>query len=548
MQFLWFDINASFSHSSLALPALEAQLSVSQRERIKWQVVNGTIKSDPSTCLLDIIKYAPDVIFATLWLFNHNFVMSVLKKAYILNPGIKIILGGPEFLGDNFIFLRNNPEISAVFRGEGEEIFPELVESLLNFEKWKSTKGICFIDDSGFYHDNQTVYVNDFEKLAPPENSKFFNWDKPFIQIETSRSCFNTCKFCISGKTCIKTKNLPVDSLRKRLNTIKDKGIREVRILDRTFNANPARAIVLLSLFEEYSSYIQFHLEVHPSFLTPKLREKILNIPQGLLHVEVGIQSLDDNVLKISGRMGSAGKSFEGLKFLVCANKFIVHADLIAGLPSYSFKHLLRDLVSLIDAGPDEIQIESLKVLPGTEFRENSTQFGIVFSASPPYEVLKTASISTEELQIASYLSRLTDIWYNNTKWQKFLRKSVKLDNEFLEKFLYYTIENHSLNQIMSLDSSGLILYEFCEKYYLHCIGDLSEAWIIAGLSLKKKPATCVKKWKSGRDTDLVNPFLINLNTKNTYYYLECSDKIIWFEFENTIRGAVPSKSITVRL
>ncbi|EKD31333.1 MAG: hypothetical protein ACD_77C00346G0040 [uncultured bacterium] len=547
MQFLWFDINASFSHSSLALPALEAQLSVSQRERIKWQVVNGTIKSDPSTCLLNIIKFTPDVIFATLWLFNHNFVMSVLKKAHILNLDIKIILGGPEFLGDNYIFLRNNPEVSAVFRGEGEEIFPEFVESFLNFEEWKSIKGICFIDDSGLYHDKQTVYVNDFKKLTPPENSEFFNWDKPFIQIETSRSCFNTCKFCISGKTCVKTENIPVDSLRKRLNTIKDKGIREVRILDRTFNANPARAIELLSLFEEYSSYIQFHLEVHPSFLTPKLREKILKITEGLLHVEVGIQSLDDNVLKISGRKGSAGKSLEGLKFLVGTNKFIVHADLIAGLPSYSFKQLMHDLISLIDAGPDEIQIESLKGLPGTEFRENSLQFGIVFSECPPYEVLKTSCISTEELLMASYLSRLTDIWYNNPKWQLFLRKNVKLDNEFLEKFLHYNIENHSLNQTMSLDNSGLILYEFCEKYYFNSLGDLTEAWVIAGLSLKKKPATGVKKWKYGRDTALVNPLLINFNTKNTYYYLECSDKIIWFEFENTIRGAVPSKSVTVK-
>lgn len=548
MRFLWLDINASFSHSSLALPALEAQLSVSQRERIKWQVVNGTIKSDPSTCLLDVIKSSPDIIFATLWLFNHNFVMSVLKKAYILNPEIKIILGGPEFLGDNFIFLRNNPEVCAVFRGEGEKIFPELVESILNADEWKSTKGICFIDDSGFYHNKQTVYVDDFEKLAPPENSIFFNWDKPFVQVETSRNCFNTCKFCISGKTFVKTKDIPIDSLRKRFNTIKNKGIREVRILDRTFNANSVRAIELLTLFEEYSSYIQFHLEVHPSFLTPKLREKILNIPEGLLHVEVGIQSLNENVLKISGRKGSALNSFEGLKFLVCANKFIVHADLIAGLPSYSFKELLRDLISLIDAGPDEIQIESLKVLPGTEFRENSAQFGIVYSASPPYEVLKTSSISTEELQMASCLSRLTDIWYNNPKWQKFLRERVKSESEFLEKFLYYTIENHSLNQIMSLDNSGLIIYEFCEKYYFNSLCDLTEAWIIAGLSLKKKPAAGVKKWYSFRDIDIVNPFIINLSTNSTYYYLECSDKVIWFEFENAIRGALPSKSMTVKL
>lgn len=548
MQFLWFDINASFSHSSLALPALEAQLSVFQRDRIKWQVVNGTIKSDPSTCLLDIIKYTPDIIFATLWLFNHNFVISVLKKAYILNPSVKIILGGPEFLGDNHIFLRNNPEVSAVFKGEGEEIFSELVDTLLNAGDWRDIKGVCFIDENGVYHDKETVYSNDFVRNTPPENSEYFNWEKPFVQIETSRNCFNSCKFCISGKTCNKTQNLPVSSLRERLNRIKDKGIKEVRILDRTFNANSARALELLNLFEEYTSYIQFHLEFHPSFLNQKLRKKILNIPDGLLHIEVGIQSLDENVINISGRKGTVKKSLEGLKFLTCSRKFIVHADLIAGLPSYSFRQLLHDLNSLIDAAPDEIQIETLKVLPGTEFRENSTQFGIAYSVSPPYEVLKTACISTEELVLADYLSRVTDIWYNNPKWQKFVRKSVKSNHDFIERLLHYTIENHSLNQIMSPETIGLILYDFCENNYLNLLCDVTESWVMAGLSLKKKPATGVNKLTTNKEIQFVNPFSKNLNKKNTYYYFECCDKTIWFEFEASARGAIPSKSITLQL
>ena len=115
MRFLWLDINASFSHSSLALPSLEAQLSDLQRNCIEWQVETGTIKSDPAACLLNVIKFSPYYLFATLWLFNHKFVLSILKRVHALNPNIAIILGGPEFLGDNFTFLRNNPEVTAVF-------------------------------------------------------------------------------------------------------------------------------------------------------------------------------------------------------------------------------------------------------------------------------------------------------------------------------------------------------------------------------------------------------------------------------------------------
>jgi radical SAM superfamily enzyme YgiQ (UPF0313 family) len=543
MRFLWLDINASFSHSSLALPALEAQLSDIQRGCIEWQVEKGTIKSDLSACLLNIIKYSPDYLFATLWLFNHKFVLSILKRVHALNPNIVIILGGPEFLGDNLAFLNSNPEVSAVFNGEGEDHFSELVKLILEGGDWRGIEGMCSIDRSGQYRNNGKAVVKDFASLRHPESSIFFNWDKPFIQIETSRGCFNGCKFCISGADCQKIVNVPIELLRARLNIVRNKGIKEVRILDRTFNANPARAIELLNLFEEFDNSLQFHLEIHPSFLTEALRDKLNTITDGLLHIEVGIQSLDEAVIKSSGRIGSAKSSLDGLRFLVSTKKFEVHADLIAGLPLYTYKNLLSDLNILIDIGPDEIQLETLKVLSGTDLRENAIKFNIAYSPEPPYEILSVDGITAFELIRIALLSKVIDLWYNNKRWQKLFQALAREDEMFVENFLSFVAMNSSFTKSISLESGGLILYEFCDRYYEKWLNEVTEAWIKAGLSLNKKPGKRVKKWNSEYDLNITNPLYRPDCRNHSYYYLENGNKLTWFEFENTNRGAPPIKS-----
>src|SRR5690554_2493654 len=125
MKVLWLDINSSYSHSSLAIPAMDAQLSASVKEMHSWEILSGSLKMGISWFTQRAVEYSPDIILSTLWLFNHSFAMEVLSRVHSLIPGVRIVLGGPEFLGENEGFLIKNRFIEAVFRGEGEEVFPE---------------------------------------------------------------------------------------------------------------------------------------------------------------------------------------------------------------------------------------------------------------------------------------------------------------------------------------------------------------------------------------------------------------------------------------
>lgn len=490
MKLLWLDLNSSYAHSSLALPALHAQVAGSVDD-VEWFRHSATINESPGMIAAEVYRYAPDVVAATCWLFNHEVLLHVLARVHALLPKTKILLGGPEFLGDNAEFLRSSSFVTAVFRGEGEESFSEWLRVWNLPECWSNISGLCYYDSHGNYHDNGIARVLDFDQLCSPEESSFFNWEKPFVQLETTRGCFNTCSFCVSGGEK-PVRRLPLSQVRERLQRIHQAGIRDVRLLDRTFNYNIHYARQLLQLFQEFPG-MRFHLEIHPALLTDELKQELLRLPYGLLHLEAGIQSLRADVLAECHRKGRLEDALSGLKFLCSLPNMETHADLIAGLPLYRLQDIFSDIVTLASYNAGEIQLESLKVLPGTDMRRRASELGLVYSPYPPYEVLMTPHITPQELQTARYLSRLLDAFYNAKTWQTVTRQLIIEQPDFLVRFLKHLQDLHVIDQPMALDRRGVILYEFCKSDYPDYVPLVVQAWIEGGLSLKKQPTEHVR-------------------------------------------------------
>lgn len=539
MKILWIDLNSSYAHSSLALPALHAQIMTDPS--IEWEIVSATINENTGMIVDEIYRHRPDILAATTWLFNHEQLMHVASRVKALLPEACLVLGGPEFLGDNEEFLRKNPFVDCVFRGEGEEVFPQWLTCWNHPEQWHTVPGLCYLTPNKEYKDNGIARVLNFAGLVPPEQSRFFNWSKPFVQLETTRGCFNTCAFCVSGgEKPVRT--LSIESIRERLQLIHAHGIKNVRVLDRTFNYNPRRAKELLRLFLEFHPDIRFHLEIHPALLSEELKEELSLLPKGLLHLEAGIQSLREPVLEKSRRMGKLSDALDGLRFLCALPNMETHADLIAGLPLYHLHEIFEDVRTLAGYAAGEIQLESLKLLPGTEMHRKAEELGIKYSPLPPYEVLQTHEISVSELQTARQLSRLLDGFYNTPAWQTLTRELILNDEQFLHRFLAYLTKANLIDQPMSLEKRGLILYEFCKQNYPEYQIQATIAWIEAGMSLKKLPAE--KVWTKrqippatwniiyGEYKESLRLCFLPADEKGEHGY--------WFGFESEIQKASP--------
>ena len=540
MKLLWIDLNSSYAHASLALPALHAQMT--DDTAMEWEVVSATINENIGMVVEQIYRKRPDIVASTAWLFNIEVLMHILVRVKALLPACTVVLGGPEFLGDNERFLRTNPFVQCVFRGEGEESFPLWMKHRDMPGRWSEIAGLCYVDNERTYHDNGTARVTRFARLTPPEQSPFFNWSKPFVQLETTRGCFNTCAFCVSGgEKPVRT--LCIEAIRRRLDNIRAHGIRNVRVLDRTFNYNTRHAKALLELFRTYHPDIRFHLEIHPALLDEELKEELSRLPSGLLHLEAGIQSLHEDVLQASLRKGSLKASLNGLRYLCSLPNMETHADLIAGLPHYRLEQIFEDVRTLAGYRAGEIQLESLKLLPGTFMRLHAADSGICYSPYPPYEVLRTDAIDADGLQTARQLSRLLDAYYNTPAWQEVTRRLIVDEPDFLHQFLAYLTTGNLIDQPMSLEKRGIVLYAYCKQAHPGFAPEVTRAWIEAGMSLKKEPAEHVQtkrlappaRWQVMQGvyrSDLRLCFLPLGNPEEDHGW--------WYGFESQIQKAEP--------
>ena len=220
----------------------------------------------------------------------------------------------------------------------------------------------------------------------------------------------------------------------------------------------------------------------------------------------------------------------------------VVHADLIAGLPLYSLEQMIEDVRVLAGFGTGEIQLELLKLLPGTVMRAEAEVLGIVYSPDVPYEVLQTEMMSVEDLRQARLLSRLIDGFYNALAWQEVTRKLIGNDEYFLPNFLHWMESKELLEQPLSLERRGALLYEFCERYYPMFLTDISVAWIVAGIPFAKEPSKRLEPWNKEIPEDVVN-VIGEYESVMRVYHLQGEKDEYWFGFD---RGKSASKPLYV--
>jgi len=573
--------NASYSHTNLAGWYLG---KYAETAGWQWHEVE-ILKSDFfSQALQRVLDSKPDILATSFYLFNRQFLLSFIKRFKALRTDCPVIAGGPEFLGDNFNFLDQHREISAVIRGEGEKAFAAWLERWDKPEKWAGIKGLCAfvggkyidngraeiiinLDEIPSPYENNLVHkeINPSSRLsfrasrgisvdnidtaeilhpsspgspvAPPatlgvalragchreewrpwlpssprlrrtsrrvpqrcpaacrgvlhfvqddkspRSARFNpnNFPKPFLLLETSRGCSNQCAFCTSA--CERVRFFSLERVRKDLSIIAAAGVGEIRLTDRTFNENPKRCLELLRIMRVEFPGVRFHLEIDPARLSGEMLQEISLADPGTLHLEVGIQTLRENTLKALGRFGSPGQSLKMLAELCRMRNLAVHVDLIAGLPEAKLTDLYHDLSELVKMGPDEIQLELLKILPGTRLSADRGKWDIISAPEPPYEVLQTAAMSVADLMKAKKLSNIVDWFYNAPELKQPLAAANAQISHFFGKFLDFCGDFAGSENASALENRFRTFEKFLRRHKPDLLPKLGYEWLKWGLS-----------------------------------------------------------------
>ncbi len=458
-------INSSYSHSMLAFGKLQAWCE-NKNITANWHEFSRTTKDYENGLVNDILATDTQVVFATCYLFNVDVVVKVLAMIKAINPDIVTVVGGPEFLGNNETFLSRYSFIDYCIRGDESSVddFIIQLEHKEGANDLISTKGVCYLDNERKLIDNGcALFDGDADELPSLYELGLFPTNKAFIQYETSRGCPNQCSFCTSSLSSNRLLQHSLERVRSDLQFIRKANICEIRLLDRTFNANKKRTVALLKMFIEEFSEMRFHLEIYPALIDDEICEVLATAKPEQLHVEVGVQSLDMNILHACKRNFKVEKTVAGIEKLVAVDKFEIHGDLLSGLPEQHLSDIFSDVYGLMKLKIAEIQLEVLKVLAGTPIAENLPK-GHCFNLLTPYQVLKTEYLSVKDLAMADDLSKVLDSFYNNHKIQRCFVEIMQISSQMLLKFCIFYRQYNCGMQKLALNKRFDVLQKFLES------------------------------------------------------------------------------------
>ena len=152
------------------------------------------------------------------------------------------------------------------------------------------------------------------------------------VYVEASRGCPFTCEFCLSSLD-IPVRQVPLDKFLDAMQRLMDRGLKQFKFVDRTFNLNIAVSKRLLEFFlARHQPGMFFHFEMIPDRLPAELREVIAKFPAGALQFEVGIQTFNPEVGSLISRRQNYERLAENFIFLRGQTGVHIHADLIVGL------------------------------------------------------------------------------------------------------------------------------------------------------------------------------------------------------------------------
>ena len=104
----------------------------------------------------------------------------------------------------------------------------------------------------------------------------------------------------------------------------------------------------------------------------------------------------------------------DNLRFLRGQTGVHIHADLIAGLPGETLESFAIGFDRLIALGPHEIQVGMLKRLRGTPIIRHDTEWQMVYTPHPPYELLQNLLIDFPTMQKLRRFARYWDLVGNS--------------------------------------------------------------------------------------------------------------------------------------
>lgn len=437
MKLLLAAVNAKYIHSNLAVYSMKAYCRAFA-EHI--ELAEYTINQQEDEILKDLYRKKPEILCFSCYIWNISFIKELIHNVKKILPDTVIWAGGPEVSYDAEQFLEEMPEVFGVMCGEGEETFRELTQYYVNLERniEKGTElekidGIVFRKGKEIQKTAPRAILDMDTLVFPYQDMELFH--HRIIYYESSRGCPFSCSYCLSSidkKLRFRSTKL----VKQELQFFLDNQVPQVKFVDRTFNCKKEHALEIWRYIQEHDNQVtNFHFEIAADLLTEEEIALIHTMRPGLIQLEIGVQSTNEDTIREIRRKTSFEKISQKVRQVQAGKNVHQHLDLIAGLPLEGYDSFRKSFDDVYGLRPQQLQLGFLKVLKGSYMYEKREEYGCVYKQREPYEVLSTNWLSYGEICRLKGIEDMVEVYYNSGQ---FTRTIEALEKEFSDAFAMY--------------------------------------------------------------------------------------------------------------
>ena len=427
MKILLTAVNAKYIHTCPAIYSLKAYADSCGKPVPEILTAEYTINDRYQDVLSGILEKQADVIAFSTYIWNTDYVCRLIRDIRrVRRQSVQIWAGGPEASYTAETFLRRTGA-DLVMLGEGEETFALLAALTLtpafpdDFPRClgEETGGIAYLERGRLVHNGMAVPAD--LAAVPFMYGDLSAFSDRILYYESSRGCPFGCAYCLSGRER-GVRYRPLELVMEELRFFLERKVKQVKFVDRTFNASPGRALKIWNYIREHDNGVtNFHFEIEADCMTEEELELLSDMRPGLVQLEIGVQSANPLTLGSVHRSTSLDAVRRLMERLAPAQNINLHLDLIAGLPWEDLESFRASFQAVSDMRPNQLQLGFLKVLPGTELSDRREEYGLVCSDYAPYEILRTKWLSFEDLALLHRVSDRVEEFVNSQGFRRSL-------------------------------------------------------------------------------------------------------------------------------
>ena len=279
-----------------------------------------------------IVAKNPKLVGCSSVFQQHCASLALLKRIHELSPDTVLLIGGANCEGEMGLqTLQSFPWVDCIVSGEADTLFPDLCKTLLEHGRDATSLPDGAVSQyqlkSPFRvlsQQSPRSVIHDMDSLPLPDYRHYFqtlnastltNMIKPGLLAESSRGCWwgekFHCTFCgLNGEGMQYRKKSPERVLNELSELRRLYGLGNVQFVDNILDMSFFKTVLpkLAAEQEKYSLFYETKANLK--------REQVeLLAHAGIRYIQPGIESLDDNILKLLAKGNSTLMNLQLLKW-----------------------------------------------------------------------------------------------------------------------------------------------------------------------------------------------------------------------------------------